>query len=58
MNIDTDMQFAYSHEIGAYVTAHAKAFDFQIDPEDGTPYKNSMIHERIFEKEKKELLHD
>lgn len=39
MNIDTDMQFAYSHEIGAYVTAHAKAFDFQIDPEDGTPYK-------------------
>ncbi|QQS58762.1 class II fructose-bisphosphate aldolase [Candidatus Peregrinibacteria bacterium] len=39
MNIDTDMQFAYSHEIGKYVKEHSKAFDFQIDPDDGTPYK-------------------
>lgn len=41
MNIDTDTQFAFSQPVGAFVDAHAKAFKYQIDPEDGTPYKSS-----------------
>ncbi len=41
MNIDTDTQFAFSQPVGTFVDAHAKAFKFQIDPEDGTPYKSS-----------------
>ncbi|MGD2129952.1 MAG: class II fructose-bisphosphate aldolase [Lysobacterales bacterium] len=39
MNIDTDTQFAFSSPVGAYVGEHARAFRFQVDPEDGTPYK-------------------
>jgi fructose-bisphosphate aldolase class II len=39
MNIDTDTQFAFSEPIGKYVSDHPKAFQYQIDPEDGTPYK-------------------
>jgi fructose-bisphosphate aldolase class II len=39
MNIDTDTQFAYSKPIGAFVAEHGKAFQYQIDPDDGTPYK-------------------
>lgn len=39
MNIDTDTQFAFAEAVGAYVDEHAKAFKYQIDPEDGTPYK-------------------
>jgi fructose-bisphosphate aldolase class II len=39
MNIDTDTQFAFAHAVGDYVKANAKAFAYQIDPEDGTPYK-------------------
>lgn len=39
MNIDTDTQFAYAKPIGDYVDAHRKAFSYQIDPNDGTPYK-------------------
>lgn len=39
MNIDTDTQFAYSKPIGAFVGEHGKAFQYQIDPDDGTPYK-------------------
>jgi fructose-bisphosphate aldolase class II len=39
MNIDTDTQFAFSQPIGSFVEEHAKAFKYQIDPEDGTPYK-------------------
>ncbi len=39
MNIDTDTQFAYSKPVGAFVNEHAKAFQYQIDPDDGTPYK-------------------
>jgi len=39
MNIDTDTQFAFSEAVGTYVEANAKAFKYQIDPEDGTPYK-------------------
>jgi len=39
MNIDTDTQFAYSNPIGDFVKANPKAFSFQIDPDDGTPYK-------------------
>ncbi|MCX6523104.1 MAG: class II fructose-bisphosphate aldolase [Actinobacteria bacterium] len=41
MNIDTDTQFAFSEPVGTFVDAHAKAFKYQIDPEDGTPYKSS-----------------
>jgi fructose-bisphosphate aldolase, class II len=41
MNIDTDTQFAFSQPVGEFVEAHAKAFKYQIDPEDGTPYKSS-----------------
>jgi fructose-bisphosphate aldolase class II len=39
MNIDTDTQFAFSQPIGGFVEGNAKAFKYQIDPDDGTPYK-------------------
>jgi len=39
MNIDTDTQFAYAKAVGDYVEENSKAFKFQIDPDDGTPYK-------------------
>jgi len=39
MNIDTDTQFAYSKPVGEFVNKNSKAFQYQIDPEDGTPYK-------------------
>jgi fructose-bisphosphate aldolase class II len=39
MNIDTDTQFATSEAVGVYVNEHSKAFKYQIDPEDGTPFK-------------------
>ncbi len=39
MNIDTDTQFAFSKPLRRYVEDNARAFEHQIDPEDGTPYK-------------------
>ncbi len=39
MNIDTDTQFAFSEQIGRFVEENHKAFKYQIDPDDGTPYK-------------------
>ena len=39
MNIDTDTQFAFSKPVGEFVNEHQKAFLYQIDPDDGTPYK-------------------
>lgn len=39
MNIDTDTQFAFSEAVGKFVEEHPKAFKYQIDPEDGTPFK-------------------
>lgn len=39
MNIDTDTQFAFAEAVGAFVEKNLKAFQYQIDPEDGTPYK-------------------
>ncbi|MEZ6003077.1 MAG: class II fructose-bisphosphate aldolase [Planctomycetota bacterium] len=39
MNIDTDTQFAFSEPIGKFVSENPKAFQYQIDPVDGTPYK-------------------
>jgi fructose-bisphosphate aldolase class II len=39
MNIDTDTQFAFSAPVGKFVEANSKAFKYQIDPDDGTPYK-------------------
>jgi len=39
MNIDTDLQFAYSEAIGKFVSENPKAFMYQIDPETDKPYK-------------------
>jgi len=39
MNIDTDTQFAFAVPVGKYVEKSPKAFKFQIDPDDGTPFK-------------------
>ncbi len=39
MNIDTDTQFAFAKPIGEFVEANPKAFKYQIDPVDGTPFK-------------------
>ncbi|MCP5158672.1 MAG: class II fructose-bisphosphate aldolase [Gammaproteobacteria bacterium] len=39
MNIDTDLQFAYSEAIGKFVTDNPKAFLYQVDPETDKPYK-------------------
>ena len=39
MNIDTDTQFAFATAVGHYVEQNPRAFDYQIDPDDGTPYK-------------------
>ncbi len=39
MNIDTDTQFAFSKAVGEYVNENSRAFKYQIDPVDGTPYK-------------------
>ncbi len=39
MNIDTDTQFAFSKPIGTFVSENPRAFQYQIDPDDGTPYK-------------------
>ena len=39
MNIDTDTQFAFAESIGKYVWNNERAFAYQIDPEDGKPYK-------------------
>ncbi len=41
MNIDTDTQFAFANEVGKFIFENEKAFKYQIDPEDGTPYKKS-----------------
>ncbi|MFM2071881.1 MAG: class fructose-bisphosphate aldolase [Actinomycetota bacterium] len=40
MNIDTDTQFAFAKPLGDFVDAHPKAFKYQIDPVDGTPFKS------------------
>ena len=39
MNIDTDTQFAFSEPVGRFVEDNPKVFKYQVDPEDGTPYK-------------------
>lgn len=39
MNIDTDTQFAFANSIGDYVKENERAFSYQIDPDNGTPYK-------------------
>jgi fructose-bisphosphate aldolase class II len=39
MNIDTDTQFAFAESIGKYVWNNERAFAYQIDPDDGKPYK-------------------
>jgi fructose-bisphosphate aldolase, class II len=39
MNIDTDTQFAFAEPVGRYVANNMRAFQHQIDPESGKPYK-------------------
>ena len=39
MNIDTDLQFAYSEAIGKFVSENPRAFQYQVDPETDKPYK-------------------
>lgn len=39
MNIDTDTQFAFAQAVGGFVFEHPVAFQHQIDPETGAPYK-------------------
>ena len=39
MNIDTDTQFAFAEAVGKSVLETPKAFQHQIDPVDGKPYK-------------------
>lgn len=39
MNIDTDTQFAFATAIGTFVETTPRAFKYQIDPDDDTPYK-------------------
>ncbi|MCZ4282104.1 class II fructose-bisphosphate aldolase [Kiloniella laminariae] len=41
MNVDTDLQYAYSEPVGAYVNANQNAFKAQIDPETGKPLKSA-----------------
>ncbi len=39
MNIDTDTQFAFAGGVGRFVTDNPRAFEFQVDPDTGKPYK-------------------
>ncbi|HZH29052.1 MAG TPA: class II fructose-bisphosphate aldolase [Azospirillaceae bacterium] len=39
MNIDTDTQFAFANPIGRFVKENPVAFEHQIDPVSGKPYK-------------------
>ncbi|EWY37794.1 fructose-bisphosphate aldolase [Skermanella stibiiresistens SB22] len=39
MNIDTDTQFAFATGVGEFILKNGKAFQHQIDPETGAPYK-------------------
>ncbi|MCB9679223.1 MAG: class II fructose-bisphosphate aldolase [Alphaproteobacteria bacterium] len=39
MNIDTDTQFAFAEPIGKYVLGNPRAFQYQLDPDTGKPYK-------------------
>ena len=39
MNIDTDTQFAFAQPVGGYVGDTPTAFQHQIDPDTGAPYK-------------------
>ena len=48
MNIDTDTQFAFAKAIGSYVNENPKAFLYQVDPEDGTPYKKQYDPRKVF----------
>ncbi|MBL4740896.1 MAG: class II fructose-bisphosphate aldolase [Sneathiella sp.] len=40
MNVDTDLQYAYSEPVATYVNANQNAFIAQIDPETGQPLKS------------------
>ncbi|QEH95558.1 class II fructose-bisphosphate aldolase [Gluconobacter thailandicus] len=40
MNLDTDIQFAFAHGVGSYVSEHPVAFQHQIDPATDKPMKS------------------
>jgi fructose-bisphosphate aldolase class II len=50
MNIDTDTQFAFSEAVGKFVNENPKAFLYQIDPDDGTPYKKLYDPRKLLRK--------
>lgn len=39
MNLDTDIQFAFAEAVAAKIAEKPVAFQHQVDPADGTPYK-------------------
>ncbi|MDF7674092.1 class II fructose-bisphosphate aldolase [Acetobacteraceae bacterium ESL0709] len=39
MNLDTDTQFAYAHKVAAFIMEHQEAFEHQICPKTGKPFK-------------------
>ena len=41
MNIDTDLQFAFASTIAAHMQANARAFKYQVDPDNAKPYKST-----------------
>jgi fructose-bisphosphate aldolase class II len=41
MNIDTDTQFAFAEAVGEYVQQNPAAFEYQLDPDTGEPYKKA-----------------
>ena len=41
MNIDTDTQFAFSSGVYGFMKETPRAFEYQIDPDDGKPYKST-----------------
>lgn len=50
MNIDTDTQFAFAEAVGKFVNDNPKAFMYQIDPDDGTPYKKLYDPRKLLRK--------
>jgi fructose-bisphosphate aldolase, class II len=57
MNLDTDTQFAFAGGVGAFVRAHERAFQHQLDPDDGRPYKK-LYDPRVWMRAGEERLRD
>ncbi len=56
MNIDTDTQFAFAQAVGKFVDANHRAFEYQIDPEDGTPYKKQYDPRKLLREGEKGIV--